>query len=247
MTIKRYTPRYKILSKLRQPIWFEKRGKIKKFTRQKWEGKDKVYFPRKVKNFNQDSSTFVVGHDFDVDRSFNLTKIYKYLLQDKQTFSQYYGGRRLKSYQLRATAAVVKHLSNKKRLSGGKVFLHFFENRLEVSLTRLGLVSSLMQSRKLLTSSRVVVNTHTVKNFGFRLTSGDVVRIDSLKLVELLARYLKSNLPFFYFRKKDTRCSSLVKKKFAVNTDFLTREKLSYLSFLQKSVSIAHPNILKKI
>lgn len=233
MAIKRYIPKYKILAKLRQVLWLNKRAKIKKFKKQKWDGKTRLYFPRKPKLFDQDSSVFSVANDFEQDRVTRLKKTYKFLLQDKQVFKLYYGERRLRQYQIKHIAFLARKLSQSRNFSGGKFFFHLMENRLEVSLYRLGLVSSLMQARKLLYSSCIRVNDRQVKNLGFSLGVGSFVQIESFKFVELLARYLKYNTPFFYFRKREYRKLFLFERKDFVQHDILMRERFLFLNFLK--------------
>jgi ribosomal protein S4 len=233
MAIKRYIPKYKILAKIRQAVWLNKRAKIKKFKKQKWDGKVRLYFPRKPKLFDQDCSVFSVANDFEHDRVTRLKNTYKFLLQDKQVLKLYYGERRLKLYQIKNFAFLAKKLSQSKDFSGGKIFFHLMENRLEVCLYRLGLVRSLMQARKLLASSCTRVNNQLVKNLGFSLSAGSFVQIDSFKSIELLARYLKYNTPFFYFRKRDYRKLFLFERKNFVQQDLLIRERFLLLNFLK--------------
>lgn len=233
MTIKRYTPKYKILAKLRLALWLNKKTKIRRFKKQKWDGKARLYFPRKLKVFSQDSSVFSVAKYFDHDRSARLKKTYKYLLQDKQVFKLYYGERRFKLYQIKRFAYLARKLSQNKDFSGGKVLFHLMENRLEVCLYRLGFVNSLMQARKLLASSCIRVNDQYIKTLGSSLRVGSFVQIDNLKSIELLARYLKYNTTFFYFRKRGYRKLFLFERKDFVQQDLLTREHFLFLNFLK--------------
>lgn len=233
MAIKRYTPKYKILAKLRLALWLKKKTKIKGFKKQKWEGKARLYFPRKLKLFKQDSSVFSVAKCFDQERVTRLKKTYKYSLQDKQVLKLYYGERRFKLYQMKRFASLSRKLSQTKDFSGGKVLFHLLENRLEVCLYRLGFVNSLMQARKLLASSCAQVNDQYVKTLGFSLKMGNFVQIDSLKSIELLARYLKYNTTFFYFRKRGYRKLFLSERKDYVQRDLLTREYFLFLNFLK--------------
>jgi ribosomal protein S4 len=159
------------------------------------------------------------------------------LLQDKQGFQLYYGARRLKLYQLKHFASLARRLGQRRKLSFGKVFFHLMENRLEVGLYRLGLVTSLMQSRKLLATHRVKVNSDLVKNFGSKLKYSDIIRIEGTKSTEILARYLKFNVPFFYFRKKEQSRSSLIERKEYAQNNFLIRENMSFFYFLKASLS----------
>ena len=244
MAIKRYFPKYKILAKLRYALWLEKRRKINQFTRQKWDGKKKFYFPRKAKIFDQDSATYPVGYDFESDRSIRLKKTYKYLLQDKQAFQLYYGARRLKFYQLKQIGLCAKKWGQKKRISPARVFFHLMENRLEVSLYRLGFVSTLMQARKLLTSGRVKVDADFVKNFGYHLKQNNSVKLENLKSIEILARYLKFNVPFFYFQNRGNRKLGLFARKEFAKNSFLSKCKYAQLHYVR--ASLARAQELKK-
>lgn len=244
MAIKRYTPKYKILAKLKHALWLDKRSKIKKFKKQKWDGKAKLYFPRKSKLYDQDSATYVTALDFDNDRISRLTKTYKYLLQDKQVFQLYYGESRLKLYQLKRYVCLAMHRGRMKEISSGRMFLHLMENRLEVGFLRLGFVNSLMQVRKLLASRSIMVGDTYVKSFGFNLKEGSFLKVDGLKSVEVLARYLKFNVPFFYFRNKESRKFSLFERKEVIQNNALCREKVHFLNFLK--FYLTQVNRLKK-
>ena len=231
MTIKRYIPKYKILAKLKFALWFEKRKKINQLTRQKWEGKKKFYFPRKAKHFNQDSSTYPVGFDFDGDRSIRLKKVYKHLLLAKQAFQLYYGARRLRYFQLRRMSLHGKKIGKRKKISPARVFFHLMENRLEHSLYRLGFVSALIHSRKLLATNRVKVNADFIKNFGYRLGQDDIIKLEEFKSLEILSRYLKFNVPFFYFRYSEKRRRGLLARKQHIAKSFLERHKFALLCY----------------
>lgn len=231
MSIKRYTPKYKILAKLKFALWFEKRKKINQFTKQKWDGKKKFYFPRKAKRFSQDSSTYPVGFDFDTDRSIRLKKVYKHLLLGKQAFQLYYGARRLRYFQLRGISIEGKRTGQRKKLSPAKVFFHLVENRLEHSLYRLGFVTAVTQSRKLLATNRLKVNSDFVENFGYMLKQNDIIGLEDFKSVEILSRFLKFNVPFFYFRHSEKRRRGLLLRKQYLTNSFLYRQKYALLSF----------------
>lgn len=246
MAIKRYIPKYKILAKLRYALWLEKRRKINQFARQKWDGKKKFYFPRKAKIFDQDSATYPVGFDFESDRAVRLKKTYKYLLQDKQAFQLYYGARRLKFYQLKQIGMNAKKWGRKKSISSARVFFHLMENRLEVSLYRLGFVSTLMQARRLLTMSKVRVDADFVKSFGYHLKQNNTIKLENLKSIEILARYLKFNVPFFYFQNRGDRKHGLyLRKEFAKNS-FLNKYNLAVLHYV-KTTLVRAQELRKKI
>jgi hypothetical protein len=60
------------------------------------------------------------------------------------------------------------------------------------------------------------------------LTAFYLIKVDDAKLTEILGRYLRLNHPFFFFRKRNLRSSSLYKKNQAVLFNFLVRKKGNY-------------------
>jgi ribosomal protein S4 len=148
---------------------------------------------------------------------------------DKQAFQLYYGARRLKNYQLKHIGLNAKKLGQKNRISLGKVFFHLMENRLEMALYRTGLVFTLGQARRLQATSRVKVNDNLVKNLGYNLKHNDTIKVDSFKSLEILARYLKFNTPFFYFQNRDSRKHGLFVRKEFVKSSFFYKTRLPFL------------------
>jgi ribosomal protein S4 len=234
MVIKRYTPRYKLLSRFKQPVWLEKRSKVKKFNRRKWEILKKVYFPKKWKFFNQDSSCLPVKPGFEGDRSIRLKKTYKFLLQDKQRFQFYYGGGRLRRFQLKNMAREACRISANKNLCSGKILLNILESRLDVALYRLGLASSLMQARRLINSGFIRIgenkNLKSPKRF---LKIKDKLILDPAFFSTMLGRYLKRKAPFFYFRNRKIRKEIIFDREDCFNQSFLERNSLPFLKALR--------------
>jgi len=228
MSIKRYVPKYKILAKLKSAVWLEKRKKINLFARQKWNGKKKLYFPRKVKIFDQDSATYPVGFDFESDRVIKLKKTYKQSLLDKQAFQLYYGARRLKNYQLKHIGLYAKRLGLRNKISPARIFYHLMENRLAMSLYRLGIVSTLSQARRLQATNKVKVGKNLVKNLGYNLRQNDTIKLEYLKSLEILARYLKFNAPFYYFNIRENRKQGFFFRKEYLKNSYLYRSQLGF-------------------
>ena len=235
MVIKRYASKYKKLARFKQPLWLEKRGKIKKFKREKWGGAKRFYFPKRRKEefLNQDISALSCGDHFDHDNILRLKKTYKFLLQDKQRFQFYFGAGRLRFYQLKKVARKAIRIAKIRNLSPAKIFLHLFESRLINLFYRLGFVSSLSQSRRLLSANRVKIENSIVKNPGFYLKNNNLICLDPLNSLYSLKHYLRLNAPFFYFRKKKKRKILLWEKKSVVLDTFLYNKKKIYLEFLQ--------------
>lgn len=212
MSIKRYTPKFKKLARFRQPIWLEKRGKIVKFNRQKWETLKKNYSPRKYKFFNQDVAACNLGKNFNDEKFIRLKKTYKNLLQEKQRLQLYYGAGRMRYYQLKRLARKAFQQAKIKKLSTGTVMLNLLESRLKNVVYRLGFVSSVMQAKKLINCSHVKVSGVVTKNATLNLQKFDSIVLDPALLHDLTGRYLKSTFPFFFFRYKD-RCREIILKK----------------------------------
>jgi len=247
MPIKRFSSKYKVLAKLKHPLWLEKRKKITQFSRQKWNGKKKLYFPRKVKVFDQDTSTYSIGYDYESDRIVRLKKAYKQLLLDKQAFQLYYGARRLKKFQLKEIGLHAKKSGQKNRISPAKVFLHLMENRIEMGLYRTGLVLTLGQARRLLATCKIKVNENYIRNLGYRLKQNDIIKIENYKSLEILARYLKFNTPFFYFQKRESRKQCLFVRKEFMKNSFLDESRLPFLFSIREDLnkyksSLIYPN-----
>ena len=121
MVLKRYASKYKKLARFKQPLWLEKRGKIKKFKREKWGGAKRFYFPKRRKEefLNQDLSSLSTGDHFDHETILRLKKTYKFLLQDKQRFQFYFGAGRLRFYQLKKVARQAIRTAKIQNLSPG--------------------------------------------------------------------------------------------------------------------------------
>lgn len=237
MVLKRYASKYKKLARFKQPLWLEKRGKIKKFKREKWGGAKKFYFPKRRKEefLNQDLSSLSTGDHFDHENILRLKKTYKFLLQDKQRFQFYFGAGRLRFYQLKKVAREAIRTAKIRNLSPGKVFLHLFESRLINLFYRLGFVSSLAQSRRLIAGSRLKVEKTLVKNPGFSLKNNEMISLDPSTALYTLKHYLRLNASFFYFRKKKKRKLVFWEKKKILHSTSLIHQKKKYLEFLRSN------------
>ena len=72
MVLKRYASKYKKLARFKQPLWLEKRGKIKKFKREKWGGAKRFYFPKRRKEELKDNTQLMARiHRFSLFTSFS--------------------------------------------------------------------------------------------------------------------------------------------------------------------------------
>lgn len=245
MSIKRYIPKFKKLARFRQPIWLEKRGKIVKFNRQKWDILKKNYSPRKYKFFNQDVAACNLGKTFNDEKFIRLKKTYKYLLQEKQRLQLYYGAGRMRYYQLKRLARRAFREANRRKVSTGVVMINLLESRLKNIVYRLGFVSSLMQAKKLINCGHVKVSNTVTRNATINLQKFDTIAIDPAIVHDLTGRYLKSTFPFFFFRYKN-RCREIIlKKAHSFSKPFIENNLLSLLGHSRSSLQSFKKSILK--
>lgn len=236
MSIKRYTPKYKKLNRLRQAFWLEKGAKIKRFQKQKWEGLKKFYYPRKYRFYNQDKSAYPVSKDFEDEKSIRLKKTYKFLLLDKQRLQLYYGAGRLKYYQLKTLTKEAFRLSKKTHVSPAKTMLSLVENRLQNLLYRLGFVSSLMEARRFIHSGHIQISDNLTKNCSYNLKKFDTIKLDPIKSHEILSRYLKQNVLVFYFRHKRLRRKFLYKKAHSFTKSVVLNNSYNFYDSLKARI-----------
>lgn len=233
MSIKRYTPKYKKLNRLRQAFWREKGAKIKRFKKQKWDSIKKFYYPRKYRFFNQDKSAYPVNRDFEDEKSVRLKKTYKFLLLNKQRLQLYYGAGRLKYYQLKSLAQEALRLSKKAQVSPAKSMLSLVENRLQNLLYRLGYVSSLMEARRLINAGHIQISDNISKNCSYNLKKFDILKLDPVKSHEIMSNYLKQNMLLFYFRHKRLRRKFLFKKSSSFNNSIILNNSYNFYDSLK--------------
>lgn len=223
MAIKRYLAKYKKLLRFRYPIWFEKRVKIRKFEKQKWERIKKLYYPRKLKAYHQTTPAYRAVRRYYKDRTVRAYKVYKFLLLDKQKLQTYYGVGKFRHYQLKTMARKVQ--SKRKTLDPGKALLYHLENRLDVLLYRLLVVNSIPHARKLIQDKRVQVNSQINTNSNYIIKPTHVLSLDLFMKKRLLDIYLRTCMPYFYFRNKVKR--TLLKDQ---------RKKVWEKAFFEKSM-----------
>jgi ribosomal protein S4 len=182
MAIKRYTPKYKKLNRLRQAFWFEKKGKIKSFKKQKWSGLKRFYYPRKYQFYNQDKSAYSLSKDIEDEKSIRIKKTYKFLLMDKQRVQLFYGGGRLRHYQFKMLVKEALRRSVTTGATPAKAMLSLMENRTQTLLYRLGFVSSLMEARRFIHSGHLEISNQIIKNCSYELKQLDLLRFDPAKI-----------------------------------------------------------------
>lgn len=231
MPIKRYAPKYKKLKRFKHPLNYENALKINGFLKQKWDDHKKSYFPRKYKFYNQDKSAYLGSKNFEENRSTRLKKVYKFLLIDKQRFQRYYGGGRIRHYQIKALARKAFRLTKNTKLTPVKSALSLLENRLQTILYHLRLAPSLMDARHMILSDRLKVSGELVDNCSKILKKSDLVSMDPVRLTDIIRNYLLQTNLLYYFRSKQRRRRLLFKKR----KTFLTSVVLNNSSLYYKS------------
>nr|AML60752.1 30S ribosomal protein S4 [Monodopsis sp. MarTras21] len=213
MAIKRYTPKYKKLSRFRQALWFEDALKIRGFRKQKWEDAKKSYFPRRYKFFDQDKSAYTGSKDFEDERLIRLKKVYKFLLIDKQRFQRYYGSGRYRYYQVKALARKSFKLAKNTEATPVKSAMILLENRLQNLLYHLRFAQSLMDARRLIKSNSFKVSGELTQNCSYLIKQSDIVSLDPMRLPDIVARYLLHTNTLYYFLGKKRRRKLIFRKK----------------------------------
>jgi ribosomal protein S4 len=234
MAIKRYLPKYKKLLRFKYPLWFEKRVKIRKFEKQKWERVKRFYYPRKGRVYHQTRSGYPVARRFYKDRTIRLFKIYKFLLINKQKLQTYYGAGKFRYYQLKNMARKVQ--SKRKLLDSGKALLFALENRLDILLYRLLIVQSIPHARKLIQNKRVKVNLEVNTNSNCLLKPTQVISLDWLLKKRLLDMYLRSYTPYFFFRNRSKRTVLKEERRKVWEQPFVEKLSSFFLNGLKKRV-----------
>ena len=212
MAIKRYSPKFKKLKRFKHALCFENALKINGFLKQKWEDKKKSYFPYKYRFYDQDRSAYMGSKDFDEERSIRLKKVYKFLLIDKQRFQRYYGGGRIRHYQIKSLARKSFRLTKNTNSTPVKSALSLLENRLQTLLYHLRFAPSLMDARHMILSKRFKVSGELVDNCSQLLKKSDIISIDPVGLTDIIGGYLLQTNLLYYFRSKRYRRKLLFKK-----------------------------------
>lgn len=167
----RFKPLYKQFIKLRENV--QNRSKILQFKKKKWEKlqtfyKKKLRFRYKLKDQNR----YLVSRDPIYQRSYQ--KNYRNNLQTNQRFKLFYGGMLKKSFK-----KLIKTALTKKCKQTNKLFLNFFENRLDIALFRSKFSPSVRNARQLILHNKILVNNKSIKTKSYLLKCGDLITIHS--------------------------------------------------------------------
>lgn len=240
MSIKRYTPKFKPLPRLRQPLWLEKSLKIKKFSKEKWQNLRRILAKPKLKHFNQDISSLHVSDQYKSKEDFStrLKKTYRFTLHAKQRLQKFYGMGRLKHYQLKKIAINARRKSKSFSCSSSRVFQHLLEVRLALCLYRTGVVRSLLQSRRLVESGKVKILGDKMKTSFLILPKERLLSIDPFQACNLVDQFLKYRLPLFYFRQKELRKKLIFYRKEQSQQDLIQAKKGLLLNYYKKKFQV---------
>lgn len=236
MAIKRYSSKYKKLARFIYPVWYEKRVKIRKFSKQKWERVKKRFYPRKLKFYRQDVSSYPLTRRYSVDRSIRLKKVYKFLLRDKQRLQLYYGVGKFRFFQLKNMAKKTRSRVVSRKLTLGKAMLSLLEDRLDTALYRVCFVGSIPQARKLIQDGRVKVGDSLIKNSNYTLKPNDIISFDPFIKDYIFGIYLRNHMPYFFFRYKQKRRDYVNQRKDVWEQSSFTRELNSHLLSTKNSI-----------
>ena len=238
MSIKRYAPKFKKLNRLKKAFWREKGLKIVRFEKQKWDNIKNFYYSRKYRFFNQDKSAYPLNRSYEDEKLIRLKKIYKFLLLDKQRLQLYYGGGRLKYYQLKNLTREALRLGTRSDVSPARSMLSLVENRLQNLLYRLGYASSLMEARRLIKSGHIEISGLVSRNCSFDLKKFDIVQLDPIKSHEIISGCLKRTILFFYFRHKKSRKKFLYKKVSSFSSSVIVNNSYDFYSNLKNGIKV---------
>lgn len=238
MSIKRYTPRFKSLVRLKQCLWLEKSLKLKKFNKEKWQNLRRNLSFQKIKYLSQDVSSLRLSDKYITKDVFSirLRKTYRFLLCAKQRLQKLYGMGRLKHYQLKKLALIAEQRGKTSSCSSSSFFQHLLEGRLSFSLYRASLVRSLLQGRRLVESGKVKVLEEKVGSAFAIFPKDKLLSIDFLKVYDLQDQFLKFRLPLFYSRSREERRKSMFKKKQQARLTLLSTNRIFILTHYKNNL-----------
>ena len=174
----RFRPIFKQFIKLRENV--QKRHKLLKFRKKKWELFLKVY-TNKLKKFRKfkpldHSKYFVTKYG---TRGMGYGRRYRDTLQAGKRMRLLYGNLLKKYFQKKIRATLKKKKSTSKNAPHlNTVFLEYFEKRLDTVLYRSKFALTMRNARQLISHGHVSVNKKVVKNKAYTLMDGDLVSLN---------------------------------------------------------------------
>ncbi len=238
MSVKRYKPRYKKLTKFRPPLWFERRKKFLDLTKEKWLRVIKPLFKRKFEYYYQDVLSISVNKKYYSRRARRMKKTFKFHLRNRQRVQIFYSNNRLRFFQLKALARKSIKIANNKKLIKPTVFLSLLENRLFNLLYRLGYVRFLEQGKQIIMNGHFKVEDNEIKNYNYTINKWDFIQPDPKILYLINYYYVQHNHSFFYYkRRKKVRKIILEKIKFfdkSIGCNFMRKDEKIIIKNLKK-------------
>nr|YP_009579070.1 ribosomal protein S4 [Vischeria stellata]QBK36853.1 ribosomal protein S4 [Vischeria stellata] len=241
---------YKKLKRIKNSIWFGKRENFRKFERKKWEGFKLV--SNKYKFFNQDIVSAFSAKTFKDTKFSRIRKVYRYLLRDKQKLQLYFDRNRLKHFQLKTLSLKALKISYSRDINSSTSFLYLLDTRLKNILYRLGFLSTIVQTRKLIYFNHVKVNTVNVSFSSFFLKDYDFIYLDPGFCSVLKIWHLKNTFPLTYLKRKRWCYKKNIKQHFLFFKGFLRNEKsyqftVFYFNRLKNSLFIDHNKLISRV
>lgn len=165
----KFKPFFKTLIKLRENL--QNKKKILKFKKKKWE-KFTFHFKKKAKPYIKyrikDQNLHRVSK-FPT-KVLSYKKRFKNTLMSIKKFKVFYGG--VPERKLQKIIIIPKRAKNK------TLFLNEFEKRIDTVLFRSKFCISLRNSRQLISHKQILINHRTVKNYSYKLKTGDLITIN---------------------------------------------------------------------
>ena len=183
----RKTPKYKVLLRLRETVFGQK--KIIQFKKKKWG-----QLKKRVHNFIRRTKVKTQNH-----RISRLTRYAKRLkntfrteLYNKQRINLFYGNLKENYFKKVVRKASSQSRILKKSIFRNKedLFISYFESRIDSILFREGFFLSLREIRQVLSNGHVFVNKKHILNGNFILKEGDIISFSPA----LIAKVIKVNL-----------------------------------------------------
>ena len=166
--------KFKQILKLRDNV--QSRPKLLKFKKKKWYSFLKFYL-NKLKNFRKfkaiDQSKYFVTRYGTRNVSYN--KRFKITLQTAKKFRIFYGNLLKRNLKKKIKLLLEKEVHSKIAVKREKLFLQFFESRLDTVLYRAKFAPTIRSAQQLILHGQIYVNQVKVKNKGYDLKSGDLI------------------------------------------------------------------------
>jgi ribosomal protein S4 len=193
-------PKFKIIFQTKENVWgnFNNKKKLKK---QKW-----VKFVKKLDTiYNKNTRKRVKS----------LKLLYKHRLSNKQKFKSFYGNM---SY------SCLKRLFTKLKQKGSfnviDKLIVLMEKRLDIFLFRVGLYSSIFESKQAINHKKINVNGRLVENGNYLLKEGDYISIPfKFEPINLPNIHINQDISLIVFL-RDPKITE-IKYPFSLNKSFL--------------------------